>query len=112
MGEHLHFDPNEEGEGNKEIELEFLGKDSMLFKQTINFGAEMYTENNGMGEQVYDNFVKFCKKKKKDEEVFDSLTPTILNAHLKEIMDGLTAKVFRTYNASKTLQDELRKAEE
>lgn len=110
--EHLHFDPNEEGEGNKEIELEFLGKDSMLFKQTINFGAEMYTENNGMGEQVYDNFVKFCKKKKKDEEVFDSLTPTILNAHLKEIMDGLTAKVFRTYNASKTLQDELRKAEE
>ena len=110
--EHLHFDPNGEGEGNKEIELEFLGKDSMLFKQTINFGADMYTENNGMGEQVYDNFVKFCKKKKKDEEVFDSLTPTILNAHLKEIMDGLTAKVFRTYNASKTLQDELRKAEE
>lgn len=110
--EHLHFDPNGEGEGNKEIELEFLGKDSMLFKQTINFGADMYTENNGMGEQVYDNFVKFCKKKKKGEEVFDSLTPTILNAHLKEIMDGLTAKVFRTYNASKTLQDELKKAEE
>ena len=28
--EHLHFDPNEEGDDNKEIELEFLGKDSML----------------------------------------------------------------------------------
>jgi len=39
------------------------------------------------------------------------LTPTILNAHLKEIMEGLTAKVFRTYNASKTLQDELLKTE-
>jgi DNA topoisomerase-1 len=35
----------------------------------------------------------------------------MLNTHLKEIMDGLTAKVFRTYNASKTLQDELMKTE-
>lgn len=110
--EHLHFDPNNEGGDNHEIELEFLGKDSMLFKQTIDFGDEMYTENNGMGVQVYENFKRFCKKKKQSEEVFDSLTPTILNSHLKQIMDGLTAKVFRTYNASKTLQDELKKQEE
>ena len=41
---------------SKEIELEFLGKDSMLFKQTIDFGSELYNENNGMGEQVYKNF--------------------------------------------------------
>jgi DNA topoisomerase-1 len=109
--EHLNFDPNDEGGDSKEIELEFLGKDSMLFKQTIDFGATMYTENNGMGEQVYENFKAFCKKKKSHEEVFDSLTPTMLNTHLKEIMDGLTAKVFRTYNASKTLQDELMKTE-
>mmetsp|Transcript_27555 Transcript_27555/g.55622 ORF Transcript_27555/g.55622 Transcript_27555/m.55622 type:complete len:661 (-) Transcript_27555:2163-4145(-) len=110
--EHLKFDPNNEGDGNKEIELEFLGKDSMLFKQTIDFGAAMYTENNGMGEQVYENFTLFCKKKKPSDEVFSDLTPTILNAHLKSIMDGLTAKVFRTYNASKTLQDELLKTEQ
>ncbi len=110
--EHLHFDPNNEGGDTYEIELEFLGKDSMLFKQTIDFGAEMYNENGGMGEQVYKNFKQFCHKKKADEEVFDSLTPTILNNHLKKIMDGLTAKVFRTYNASKTLQDELKKQEE
>ena len=110
--EHLHFDPNKEGEDNYEIELEFLGKDSMLFKQTIDFGAEMYNENGGMGKQVYENFVRFCRKKKDSDEVFDSLTPTILNSHLKQIMDGLTAKVFRTYNASKTLQDELKKQEE
>ena len=37
--EHLHFDPNNEGDDNMEIELEFLGKDSMLFKQTIDFGS-------------------------------------------------------------------------
>jgi DNA topoisomerase-1 len=34
--EHLKFDPNQERGDNREIELEFLGKDSMLFKQTIN----------------------------------------------------------------------------
>ena len=94
-----------------EIELEFLGKDSMLFKQTINFGAVMYTENNGMGAQVFDNFRIFCRGKSKTDDVFETLTPTILNAHLKGIMEGLTAKVFRTYNASKTLQDELAKQE-
>eukprot|EP00970_Alexandrium_tamarense_P014891 scaffold4484_cov228-Alexandrium_tamarense.AAC.2 len=109
--EHLKFDPNNEGEDSKEIELEFLGKDSMLFKQTIDFGSALYTENNGMGEQVYKNFQLFCKKKKPTDDVFSDLTPTILNAHLKSIMEGLTAKVFRTYNASKTLQDELTKTE-
>lgn len=110
--EHLKFDPNNEGGENKEIELEFLGKDSMLFKQTIDFGSALYTENNGMGEQVYENFKSFCKKKKPTDDVFSDLTPTILNNHLKTIMDGLSAKVFRTYNASKTLQDELMKTEE
>merc|ERR1719296_293807 len=95
----------------KEIELEFLGKDSMLFKQTIDFGSALYTENNGMGEQVYDNFKRFCQKKKQSDDVFSDLTPTSLNTHLKGIMEGLTAKVFRTYNASKTLQDELMKTE-
>lgn len=95
--EHLKFDPNSEGGDSKEIELEFLGKDSMLFKQTIDFGSALYTENNGMGEQVYENFKLFCKKKKNSDDVFSDLTPTILNAHLKGIMEGLTAKVFRTY---------------
>lgn len=110
--EHLHFDPNEEGGDNQEIELEFLGKDSMLYKQTIDFGAELYNENSGMGSQVYQNLKKFCSKKKKTDEVFDSINPTMLNQHLKKFMDGLSAKVFRTYNASRTLQEELRKKEE
>lgn len=110
--EHLKFDPNNEGDDSLEIELEFLGKDSMLFKQTIDFGSALYTENNGMGEQVYKNFKTFCRGKKKSEDVFSDLTPPELNKHLKGIMDGLTAKVFRTYNASKTLQDELMKVEQ
>lgn len=35
------------------------------------------------------------------------LQTSILNKHLQELMDGLTAKVFRTYNASITLQQQL-----
>jgi DNA topoisomerase-1 len=109
--EHLRIDPNQEGGDNREIELEFLGKDSMLYKQTIDFGADMYNENNGMGTQVYENLKGFCKKKKPADQIFDSINPTMLNNHLKNFMDGLSAKVFRTYNASKTLQDELIKHE-
>ena len=110
--EHMQFDPNDEGGDNKEIELKFLGKDSMLYQQTIDFGAALYNDNNGMGKQVYDNFKGFCKNKKKSEEIFDKINPSMLNVHLKQFMEGLTAKVFRTYNASKTLQDELKKTEE
>jgi hypothetical protein len=32
----------------------------------------------------------------------------ILNKHLQDLMEGLTAKVFRTYNASITLQQQLK----
>lgn len=109
--EHLHFDPNQEGGDNREIELEFLGKDSMLYKQTIDFGSDIYNDDNGMGNKIFDNLKSFCKNKKPSEEVFSEITPSVLNNHLKEHMDGLSAKVFRTYNASKTLQSELRKHE-
>jgi DNA topoisomerase I len=37
--------------------------------------------------------------------LFDKIDTTRLNAHLKDLMPGLTAKVFRTYNASVTLDD-------
>ena len=106
--EHMTFNPNNE-EGSKEIELEFLGKDSMLFKQTIDFGSDLYNDNNGMGEQVYKNFKDFTKGKNATTDIFETLTPGILNQHLSSIMPGLSAKVFRTYNASITLQNELAK---
>ena len=36
-----------------------------------------------------------------------SLQTAILNKHLQDLMEGLTAKVFRTYNASRTLEEQL-----
>lgn len=46
--------------------------------------------------------------KKGSDDIFDRLDTSKLNAHLKELMPGLTAKVFRTYNASITLDDMVR----
>ncbi|CAM9286516.1 unnamed protein product, partial [Sphacelaria rigidula] len=91
-----------DGEGIHEIELEFLGKDSMKFKETIDFD-----KYEAIGLRVFKNLQQFCKGKRQSEEVFDYLDPSILNQHLQGLMPGLTAKVFRTYNASDTLQNQL-----
>uniref|UniRef100_A0A8D1GMW4 DNA topoisomerase n=1 Tax=Sus scrofa TaxID=9823 RepID=A0A8D1GMW4_PIG len=58
--------------------------------------------------QVYRNLQLFLENKDPGEELFDRLTTASLNKHLQDLMDGLTAKVFRTYNASITLQGQLR----
>uniref|UniRef100_A0A7S1TRD4 DNA topoisomerase 1 n=1 Tax=Phaeomonas parva TaxID=124430 RepID=A0A7S1TRD4_9STRA len=89
------------------VDLEFLGKDSMRFKQTIDFA-----NYGNVGLKVLRNIKDFCKGKRKNEDVFEFLNPSMLNAHLQSIMPGLTAKVFRTYNASETLQNELPSAED
>merc|ERR1719490_86239 len=47
--------------------------------------------------------------KKPGDDLFDRLNTSILNEYLNTLMPGLTAKVFRTYNASITLQEQLEK---
>eukprot|EP00605_Chrysophyceae_sp_TOSAG23-4_P001411 GSChrysophyteH1.ASY1.ANO1.1537.1 assembled CDS len=90
-----HFRFNEDPD-SYELELEFLGKDSMLFKQTINF-ATIEHPSGDIGKDVF----------KSTDEVLDTLNPSILNKHLSSLMPGLSAKVFRTFNASITLEKEL-----
>jgi DNA topoisomerase I len=43
--------------------------------------------------------------KRPGDDLFDKLDTGKLNDHLKELMPNLTAKVFRTFNASFTLDD-------
>ena len=104
--EHLKFNS---AEGSHEIELEFLGKDSMLFKQTINFAEERFGE---LGRLVYGRLKNFCAGKSVGAQVFDEINPSVLNKHLSSLMPGLSAKVFRTYNASVTLENTLPSSEE
>ena len=105
--EHLHFHEDPEA---YEIELEFLGKDSMQFKQIIKF-AEIEHPSGALGKDVYRCLKSFCSGKKDTDDVFEHLEPSILNKHLSSLMKGLSAKVFRTFNASITLEKELPDAE-
>lgn len=84
-------------EGNK-ITLDFLGKDSMRYFNTVE-----------VEEIVWKNLRDFRSSKKPQQDLFDKISTSNLNDYLKSLMDGLTAKVFRTYNASSTLQHELDK---
>lgn len=74
------------------IEFDFLGKDSIRYLNEVT-----------VEKQVYDNLVLFCKGKEPKDTIFHRLSVTGLNDYLKEYMPGLSAKVFRTYNASITL---------
>jgi DNA topoisomerase I len=58
--------------------------------------------------RVYKNLVLFKESKKVGDDLFDRLNTVILNDYLSSLMPGLTAKVFRTYNASITLQEQLK----
>jgi DNA topoisomerase-1 len=75
------------------VVFDFLGKDSIRYHDEVKVDV-----------QVFKNLKIFKKPPKKDgDEIFDRLTTSALNKHLSTYMAGLTAKVFRTYNASWTM---------
>ncbi|ODV86989.1 hypothetical protein CANARDRAFT_196014 [[Candida] arabinofermentans NRRL YB-2248] len=77
--------------------FDFLGKDSIRFYQEVEVDT-----------QVFKNLRIFKKSPKKPgDDLFDRLDPSILNKFFQSYLTGLTAKVFRTYNASKTMQDQI-----
>lgn len=108
----LHDDLN--GKENVVV-FDFLGKDSIRYYNEVS-----------VEKRVFKNLQLFKENKKEGDDLFDRLNTSMLNEHLKELMDGkiilliklpliltnhlisgLTAKVFRTYNASHTLQNQL-----
>ena len=88
--EHIRF------EGDNKITLDFLGKDSMRYLNTVEVESI-----------VYNLLEKFSLAKKPSDDIFEMVNASKLNDFLKDSMDDLSAKVFRTYNASITLQNEL-----
>ncbi|GKE24578.1 DNA topoisomerase 1 alpha-like protein, partial [Tanacetum coccineum] len=78
--------------------FDFLGKDSIRYQNEVEVELP-----------VFKAIQQFRTGKKGNDDLFDKLDTSTLNAHLKELMPGLTAKVFRTYNASITLDDMLNK---
>ena len=82
------------------IEFDFLGKDSVRWKETI--PAE------GQDKQFHDNLKELVSNKKNDQEIFDGITSRHVNSYYSTIVNGLTAKVFRTYLASSVVSKYLR----
>jgi DNA topoisomerase-1 len=80
------------------IKLDFLGKDSVRYCRKVKIDMV-----------AYDNIKSFINNKSKKEDLFDKISSSSLNNYLNSIMEGLTAKVWRTYNASMLFQKELDK---
>lgn len=81
------------------VVFDFLGKDSVRFYQEVE-----------VDKQVFKNLKIFKREPKKPgDDLFDRLDPSVLNKYFQSFLPGLTAKVFRTYNASKTMQEQLDK---
>ncbi|XP_029378495.1 DNA topoisomerase I, mitochondrial isoform X4 [Echeneis naucrates] len=79
------------------VEFDFLGKDSIRYYNKV-----------PVIKKVFKNLKLFLENKQPGDELFDRLNTITLNKHLTSLMPGLTAKVFRTYNASITLQQQLK----
>ncbi|KAJ7647293.1 DNA topoisomerase I [Roridomyces roridus] len=75
------------------IIFDFLGKDSIRYYNRVPVDA-----------QVFKNIRIFKENKSDNDSLFDRVNTTGLNKHLQSEMKGLTAKVFRTFNASSTFQ--------
>ena len=93
--EHVKLYDEIDGSSNV-VEFDFLGKDSIRYQNRV-----------PIDKQVFKNLRLFMKNKEPEDDLFDRLSTSILNKYLHDLMDGLTAKVFRTYNASSTLQSQL-----
>jgi len=79
------------------IKLDFLGKDSVRYVNEIEVDPQIYT-----------NIEKFLNGKSKGDDLFETITSADLNEYLKTFDDDLTAKVFRTFNASYVFEQELK----
>ena len=80
------------------IKLDFLGKDSVRYQKQLQVDSK-----------VYSNLIELMANKKADDRLFDQINSADVNRYLQEMMPGLTAKVFRTYNASSLFEKELNK---
>jgi len=84
--------------GDNKVELDFLGKDSIRYKRTLVVDG-----------QVYKNLEEFTQGKDGNQELFNKINANDVNQYLRSFMPKLTAKVYRTMNASALFQKELKK---
>jgi len=82
---------------NHKVIFDFLGKDSIRWRKEVE-----------LPEEVLKNLEIF--KKETESSIFEGIRSENVNSFLGEVMQGLTAKVFRTYHASEVAKNSLEKA--
>ena len=87
-GTHIKIDPS------GQVKFDFLGKDSVKWVRVIRPPT-----------QVVSNLNSFIGKPR--APIFSGVRSEHVNAFLGQVMPGLTAKVFRTYHASKSVKEYL-----
>jgi DNA topoisomerase I len=80
------------------VEFDFLGKDSVRWVKTM----------ASPDPALVANIRKFTAGRKPEAQIFEGVNSSHVNAFLSGIIDGLSAKVFRTYHATRTVQEALR----
>ncbi len=86
---------------SNKIEFNFLGKDSVRWKKSILI-------IDSCDKLLYNNLNKLIANKKSNEEIFHGISSRHVNAYYSSIVNGLTAKVFRTYIATKIVKKYLK----
>ncbi|MDE0089778.1 MAG: DNA topoisomerase I [Thaumarchaeota archaeon] len=84
------------------IKFDFLGKDSVRWEETIPCA-------NPRDERLRANLGEIISGKKPKDEIFDGIRSSHVNAYYSGIVKGLSAKVFRTYSATKVVKKYLAK---
>jgi len=84
---------------NNKVTFDFLGKDSVRWQKEIVLPNE-----------VVNNLKAFISQAQADSTIFEGIRSEQVNSFLSEIVQDLTAKVFRTYHASDVVKNSLEKA--
>ena len=90
--EHIHI-------GGDSIGFNFLGKDSVEWQKSLPLEHDETI--------LAHNLQDFMRGKQPGDQIFDKIDSTHVNHFLSSIVPGLTAKVFRTYHATKAVRSYL-----
>ncbi|MFW9943631.1 MAG: DNA topoisomerase I [Candidatus Sifarchaeia archaeon] len=99
------------------VVFDFLGKDSVAWHKELEMPEDVYE----VFQELYDNALERVESynsrrgkrtsvdPKKPAQIFPSIGSSHVNRFLSQVDKDLTAKVFRTFHATLTMQDELRR---
>ncbi|MCX8179326.1 MAG: DNA topoisomerase I [Candidatus Aenigmarchaeota archaeon] len=82
------------------VVFDFLGKDSVHWHKEV-----------ALPEEVVKNLKEFIKNPGKNGRIFKGVRSENVNAFLSSIVPGITAKVFRTYHATRIIDEYLSKSD-